>query len=427
MPAAPPESRWPAADDPPGEDGRYRSWEYEDEPSGRHGGYPPVSTGRRVAFIAAEIGAVIALVVLAFTGFNRVLDSREGRVDSANLGPGEPNFEANVTPTPTALFMALGPDQRLSSVVVLALTNSRQGSVLFVPPDTLAPTAFSSTGTSTLIKLYEAGQEPAVAQGVADILGTSFTDVLPVVSHDRLVQVLTPVQPLSIQNPDALDVRDAQGVKTRKFKAGPLALSAEDAAAYLETSNTGESDVARMVRQQALWEAWLSAVATSTDPDVVPGETATGLGHYVRAVAPLEHHLSTLAVKPGPGLNFLPDATAVVSELAALVPYPTSSRPGARIRVRLLDAAVDPTTSGPVLARVAGLLVPANAEIVIVGNADSFDRETTQIVVHDPQFQDAAQTFRTALGAGDVVEAEVPTDAQDVTVIMGRDLADGLS
>ena len=66
--------------------------------------------------------------------------------------------------------------------------------------------------------------------------------------------------------------------------------------------------------------------------------------------------------------------------VARLVPFPTAGEPGGRVRVRLLDGAGDPEH----VQRAAPLVVPADAEIVVVGNADAFDYEETEIRYHTP-------------------------------------------
>jgi hypothetical protein len=73
---------------------------------------------------------------------------------------------------------------------------------------------------------------------------------------------------------------------------------------------------------------------------------------------------------------------------------------------------------------VAPLLVPVGAEISIAGNADRFTYETTQIVYYDEAFKAAAERFRQALGAGQVVQSSVLNDSNDVTVVIGRDFVD---
>jgi hypothetical protein len=385
---------------------------------------------RQIAFVAAEVLAVVALVVLAFTGFQRVLNSHDGRLADAAPGPLDPNFEGNVTPTQVASVFLLDASGAVSSVLALSLTSPKVGATLLIPPATVvndfvgpaaaaagAETTTTAPGTtrpSTIAAMYKQHSPGDANQAVADLLGTSFTESITL-SHDKMVQLLQPASPLTIDNPDNVDVV-VNGQKTHKFKKGKLTLGAADAVSYLETSDPAESDNARMVRQGLLWDAWFGAVAKSTDPNVVPGETTSGIGRYVRTIAPLQHRIETLPSIPvhtAAGEQFSPKPAAINSEVALMIPYPTSANPGDRIRVRLLDGA-------------AAVIVPGNVEIVIIGNADSFDKASTQVVSALPELHDKAQAVQQALRVGTVVDAQTPSDAQDVTVIIGKDLADSL-
>jgi hypothetical protein len=99
------------------------------------------------------------------------------------------------------------------------------------------------------------------------------------------------------------------------------------------------------------------------------------------------------------------------------VPFPTGSAYEPRVRVRVLDGTGDQQH----VSRVAPLLVPAGAEIVVAGNADSFDHATTEIRYHNPQVRARAEALREALGAGELVEDPRPTEAFDVTIVLGSD------
>jgi LytR_cpsA_psr family/LytR cell envelope-related transcriptional attenuator len=439
MPAAPPQNPQSAGDRRPQAPNRRTELRLPGLTSAR---------SRRLAFIGAEVVAVLAFVLLAVTGFNRVLNSRDGRLAANAPGPNDPNFEANVTPTAVALVLETDAAGALTSVVMLSITSTTVGSALFIPPATQVVDVFgdppssssttSSTTTttapgtvklSTIAEVFRKDGAAVATQAVANLVGTSFTDTVTV-AHDRMVQLLTPVAPLPVTT-DAVDVINSRGVRQHRFTAGKTTLSANDAVAYLETAGNGESDVARMVRQNALWEAWFGAVAHSSDTNVVPGETTSGLGRYVRSIAPLQHRFTTLpsaSSRTVLGEVFVPQVSAVVAEVAVQAPYPTSANPGDRIRVRLLEGTEMPGSAGAanVVAKVAALLVPANAQIVVIGNADSFDKATTQVVAAAPELHDKATAMQQALRVGKVVDAPVPSDAQDVTVIIGHDLADSL-
>ena len=59
---------------------------------------------------------------------------------------------------------------------------------------------------------------------------------------------------------------------------------------------------------------------------------------------------------------------------------------------------------------------------MVVGNADRFDYEATEIRYHDPLQKAAAEALRAALGTGRVIDDARQTDAFDVTIVLGPDV-----
>ena len=115
--------------------------------------------------------------------------------------------------------------------------------------------------------------------------------------------------------------------------------------------------------------------------------------------------------------SFVADAAAVQALIARDVALPTPANVGDRLRVRLLSGV------GPVGSpnAVASSIVSAGGEVTILGNADRFDYDTTQIIYNGDQFAAGAQKIRDALGLGEVSKSPTPNDIEDVTVILGRD------
>jgi hypothetical protein len=77
-----------------------------------------------------------------------------------------------------------------------------------------------------------------------------------------------------------------------------------------------------------------------------------------------------------------------------------------------------------VTALVAAHLVPSNAQVTIVGNADRFNYVTSRIVYYDDGFAGAAADMQRLLGVGDVSKSATSVDTEDVTIIIGPDLVD---
>jgi hypothetical protein len=119
----------------------------------------------------------------------------------------------------------------------------------------------------------------------------------------------------------------------------------------------------------------------------------------------------------GDDVAFATDPAQVQALIADLVPFPTSARPGERVKVRLLDGLGDPARA----LDAASVLVPAGAEIAVYGNADRFDHESSSVEYYDAAQQANAEAMLAALGVGSVAFRETADASVDVTVIVGRD------
>ena len=252
---------------------------------------------------------------------------------------------------------------------------------------------------------------PDVMRGAGEaIAGVGVQDIV-ILDDARWAELVGPVAPLAIDNPD-----DVPG-----FDAGPVSLAASDVAAWLAARAPGEGELAALFRQQLFWEAWVTAVAASDDPAAVPGELDSGMGRFVRGLAAGRLAVATLPVieQPGEGDDpvFRVDRDARRTVITDLVPFPTGTALAPRTRVRLLDG----SGQGDHVRAVAPAVVAADATIVVVGNADTFDYRTTEVRYHQPGQRAAAERLQQALGAGKVVEDVRPIDAFDVTIVLGTD------
>jgi hypothetical protein len=397
--------------------------------------------------ISAVVILTAAIPALGYVGFKKVFNTTQGRRVNAQNDPTRTNYEANVAPTPVLLLAQTNPDG-VSALTMLSLGGSDTGGgVLFIPVNTVAnqltittPTSTtavtkttarpkttttkpSGAQTTTLAAAFVAQGEPGLNQLTANALGLGFDETV-MMSDEQLAAFVAPAAPLTINNPDRLVEVDSAGRTRAVFAAGNLTLQAADVPRFLSTRNPRESDLNRLVRHQLVWQAWLAAVKASSNPNVVPGETTTGLGRYVRGLAKGNAQFSTLPVTPQSGASgtetFLPDATRVAELMTSFVPLPTPASPGDRVRVRLLSG-VGPVDVAKLLA---SRLVSPGVQITIVGNADRFDYATTKIVYYDDAFAVAAAQLQQLFGVGQVSKSATPTDSEDVTVIIGKDLVE---
>lgn len=360
-----------------------------------------------VGFAAALVVSVGLASVLTMVGVTTLRDSSAGRrVTSAD--PSEPGFEGLLEPTPTLLVVHQS-DGVLRSAALLSLANDDAGgSVLLLPPSVEVG---DGEGATPLSVTFAFSGAPDVVRGAGEAIAGVGVQEIVILDDTRWAELVAPVAPLTIDNPDSVP----------GFEAGRVALGADDVAAWLGARGRDEAELAGLVRQQLFWEAWVKAVAASDDPAAVPGELDSGVGRFVRGLAGGDLRVATLPVLEQPGADenpiFRVDRDALRMIITDLVPFPTGTALAPRTRVRLLDGA----GQGDHVRAVAPAVVAADSTVVVVGNADTFEYRTTEIRYHQPGQRAAAERLQQALGAGTVVKDVRPIDTFDVTIVLGTD------
>lgn len=370
----------------------------------RAAGGPPVDpvahvtpSGRwMLGFVSAVVVLTLAAVGLAIVGVDTLRHSSTGRRIVA-LDPTQPGYEGALLPTPT-LLVVHQHDGVLQSAAILALgPDDRGGSILLLPT---AVKVGARRDASTLAVTFAFADSPAVVRGAAEAVAGVGVDDLVILDDQRWATMVGPLAPLVV---------------------GDATLDADEVAPWLRTSSRGESEAAHLERQGLFWQSWIGAIAASSDPGAVPGELDVGLGRFARGLAGGPLRIETVPVvdvtEQADTPLFEVDRKALKRFITDLVPYPAGTALAPRTRVRLLDGSGDPDH----VARIAPSVVASDSTIVAVGNADAFDRTETEIRYHQPSQRRAAERLRDALDAGRVVEDVRPTDAFDVTIVLGTD------
>ena len=376
---------------------------------------------RRITFVLLEVVLLASIPALAWVGFRTVLDTTEGQAVDPELDPDEPGYEAFLDPTPVAMVAGVDRAGALSWLTVLALGGPGEegGAVLFVPVGTVVD--HSQLGDVTLAELWDATGGFGLPPAAADVLGAGFSETI-VVEHATVSALVAPAVPLTVQLND-----DLPG-----FATGEVALDAAEVPELLELRAEGESDLARLVRHEEVWRAWLAAVASSSDPDVVPGEQSSGMGRYVRGLAAGPVSFDVVPVAPVEDEDedeeeeeeeerFQVDAEPAYALVAERIPFPVAAEPGDRLRVRVLDG----VGAEGLALRGARDVVRAGGQVTSIGNADRFGAEVSRVVYFDESLSDEVADLAAFLGIDEVrrEDGPNPNDLVDVTVVVGEDLA----
>jgi LytR cell envelope-related transcriptional attenuator len=401
------------------------------ETTPRSRGRAPEGLRRRrrlvLAGMAALFGGGVALTVV---GVNVVRNSTAGRYVEPTAGPGDPGYQAYVVPTPTMAVVQQGADGDLAGVAVLAIESSDDGGAVILVPastltradrpvDTATDTAEESGEPPTMADVYRRGGAAGVVAAVADRLAVAIPEHLEV-DDARWASLVGPVAPIELQLTKAVGT----------WRAGEVALAAEDVGPFLRSRVASEPEAERIDRQADFWTAWLPLVRDA-GVDALPGEVDAGIGRFVRSLADGSPSIVPLpgeSTDGGAGVSeaFVPHEERLVELVARAVPYPVTPSPDRRVRVRLLNGTADPDLTGAAASR----LVRAGAEITIAGNAPTFD-ETETLMLYG-RADDRAKAVWLAAGLGGAQVERDPTasggatddDEIDVTVILGADARD---
>ena len=189
------------------------------------------------AFAAVIVVLALAVPILASIGFHEVVDSRSGRLVDQERDPAAPGFEAVVERTPTALLVQLGEDGTPVSLTALSLgPGDEGGAVLFIPLATLVD--LPSGEVAPLGAAYGGGGLAGLREATALAIGIGFDDDVEVDSS-RWSALIAPVAPVRVENPDDVAGEGPDGEIEILFPAGPVTLTAEQAAVYLATQRSG--------------------------------------------------------------------------------------------------------------------------------------------------------------------------------------------
>ncbi|MGY6500345.1 MAG: LytR C-terminal domain-containing protein [Acidimicrobiales bacterium] len=366
--------------------------------------------------------AAVSIPVLGYIGVRSLLDSRDGEVINPVEDPTQPGYQALVSPSPTLLVVHTGPAGELVGAAVLALagegddTTPAGGSVLLVPPPTVVDVP--EIGPLTLGYVHAFNGLDATVALTEIVLRMGIDDVVELRGDDwaRLVE---PLGALPITNPDELRADDGSVA----FAAGPLELASGDVGAYLEAVEGDESPLNRVLRQELVWDAWLTALDGDPGGLALGGEQDQGLARFLPELAGGTHRIATLPGQldglddPDAGVAFTPDEDAVDVLIPQLVPFPSGARSGDRLLVRVLDGSGRPEVVAPAVRRVAS----GGGQVTVIGNADRFGEDATRVIIASEGQRDAADAVVEALGVGSVQVNDQLDEDDAITVILGSD------
>ena len=353
-------------------------------------------------------GGILAVVLLVVALLVRIVAGSSDDDGSATDEKG-----AAATPPPALLLVQRDDANRAVSLFVLAPeVGGKGGTLLLMPPGAMAEAP--SLGLQPLAQLLELGGADRLLGTVRNLLGAAIADV-HVVNAAELTALVAPAGPLSVDVPERVEKVDARGTVEIVYEAGPTKVEPAEVPRLLAEKGRG-TDLTRLARHQAFWNAWLQRL--DKQRDAVPAEPPA----LKRALSALAGGDVRTRVLPVNALGVDADVELYQvdrEQLARLTAsmFPSAPRAaGERPRLQLLNG-----TGAPGLAQRVADKLGAGFDVRLTGNAARFDYAETQIVFYDRKQQAVAERVRGALGMGKLVLSRNPLDVVDVTIIVGKD------
>ncbi|GIU85220.1 MAG: hypothetical protein KatS3mg008_1995 [Acidimicrobiales bacterium] len=398
----------------------------------------------------------VALPLLVWVGRRELLASRSGRAVQEVTDPSQPGWRSAVEATETMLVVHERGGS-LVGVAVLTLSSPERAGVLVVPTNAVPGARVvdgelvggsgsdsagepgsdedEGQGPLTLAGAFERGGSDELRRAVETLLGfavgvTGETAGAAAGSRAGVVtlddeqweRLVGPVAPVTVTLSDRISLRRADGELIRRLVPGTVELEAEEVGPFLAALSDSESELVRVGRQVAFWESWFGLLEKIRGEGRLPGETGEGLGGFLRRMATREVEVTRVPVSAVAVPGAADDLYAVDEGEwrvlgRVLVPIPQGSDVVPRPTLTLLDGAGE--REG--ILRAADLLIGAGADLRILGNAETFDVDRTEVVVADRALERVGEEFVKALGVGVVRVDPSIQEGTDVLVVLGSD------
>lgn len=375
---------------------------------------------RRQRMTRRGLTGTVTLVVLGLVAAAGLGLFVQGKIGG---GAATPATEA-VRPVQVATLLSVQSDTTagLDDVTLFALSpDESEAAIVLIPPGLRVEVP--GADLASLSDAFTTGGAPLLEVSVANLLGIRF-DASAVIGKAALANVFRRAAPVPLDVPTRVAVTQPDGRIEVRFAAGPQSLSAEQLVDYM-TFRTSEGDLDRVARQKLGWDAWLGAAGPQAAADLNGaglGAGAAVLGRVLGKAAAGGRDFQILPVESagigGPVEVFQPkreEIAALVNRVLAGAIPPAAAEGRTKVDVRNGNGRIG------VSQKVSAVLIPAGYHVVVTGNADNFDHDTTDIVYYDERTEARARDVFRLLGVGRLVLNHFRSGVADITIIVGKD------
>jgi polyisoprenyl-teichoic acid--peptidoglycan teichoic acid transferase len=381
-----------------------------------------------VVIMLAVVAVVLLLIASGAVDRARDIVAPEREPDHAELAGGRQPTLALVT------YEAGAEDAGARSIAVLAHDRETgEGTVLLVPPSTIADVP--GHGSFGVGEAFAFGGASLTGVTLENQLGIRLDQVLAV-SGEQWASLFDRVGGYEVEVAGELVAPVEDGGGQVRFQPGPQHLDGPRLAEYLLFRAEGETELDALPRAQRVLTglldrlaeepALLDAAFPDEDPELDaddPELVRQLLGELAQARAADGVVTLTLPVSPlGSGREdvYRLDAARLTQLVEdRLAPSRPTGEAGAGRNLQILNGNGIPGVGQVVAER----LQPGGYRVLLTGNADSFDYDTTRIVVYDDSREQLAiaRDIRDRLGVGEIERSGMPQSVVDVTIVVGAD------
>jgi hypothetical protein len=365
------------------------------------------------------------LAGLAFVGYKTSLRVGGGSAERVT-DPKAPGYTAAPRPSTVDLYVATDDAGALASALLVVPDSSGMGGTAVpIPPSFVVP-EYQGAPPQFLGDIFAKDGIEGVRNrlGIALQFKVGSGEVVPAAA----ITTLAGPTPLVIDNPDNLATRNPDGSQTVKYPAGKLSIEPNKVTEFLAFQGADDPAPNQALRAQAVWEQLLGRAGKADLTGLPNGQQTAnsdspGFGAELQALVAGKHgfDLVPMAKVPVPNSYFvawMPDPKALQGFVARVVPLPQSPVPGSRVPVQVLNGTTSPTA----YSAVVPVVVKAGGEVVLVGNADSFDVATTKVEYAGNDAKVVADAIAAELGVT-ASKTNAKLGSAAVSVVIGSDKA----
>ena len=378
---------------------------------------PQASFGWRWIFPLSLLAVIAWSAALVYESGGRLLDSRNGEKLDAVIDPTVPGFEAFVEQTWSMAVATEDDEGNLVNLVIGAVADREQGggSVLIVPP-ALNLDRDCQQLPCDLRSVYKEGGLSALTSVLIDLFEVGFSEEV-LLTSSRWSGLISPVTGVEVDLDNALIEVTDEGTEVTHFPEGEISITGEEVVKFFSFSGDGN----QADRGKSFWDSWLKELGETKDPLEKLPDLGLSIVDFLEVVTSAETGLVTFPIEEV-GSSPFPNEEELQDLVVDLFPFPIAAIPGERLTVRLINGTGDFTVD-PIARKQ---IVSAGAEIIVVGNNESFDVQESKVIYRDPMVAEEVEIFGTKLGLP-VEFNELISPVAEVTVIIGADFASALS